>query len=457
MNALVETREQSNIMVVDGSALYRALIPRVLRTEMHNPNITACATAKQALNGLESANYSLITTPLMLPDMDGLEFCRRIHQSNRNRFTPIIVVSGDDNNRLLQEGFGAGVTDYFDKSWGYEEFVEFIKAFTQRNLDLTGKVLYVEDSPTQAMIAGGMMRRHGLQVIHVSSAEEAMELLHHAALEDRKFDLVVTDFFLEGKMTGGDLLHAIRVKYRYSQQELPVLVITIDNNQNKQVDIFRAGGNDFVAKPIVEEIFMARIRSLLTLKQQLVALLRQTEEMKRLAPTDALTGLHSKRYLLNNGGRFIIDPCNQPVWAIMADVDHFEDINDKLGHINGDRVLAALGKLLSTHFAKEAMAVRFGGEKFAVLLPNCPRLMAEDQTESLRRAAEELRPLGIPITISLGIASPLDHPGVNLNQLLGLADNALFAAKKADRNCAFVFATEGPRRLGSSASIESLL
>ncbi|MEO5574554.1 MAG: response regulator [Gammaproteobacteria bacterium] len=446
-HTLAETRKQNSVMVIDGSALYRTLIPRILRAEMRTEDITACASAQQALSCLKTS-YDLITTPLRLPDMDGLELCRRIHQSDTNRFTPIIVVSGEDNNRLLQEGFGAGVTDYFDKSRGYEEFIDFIKGFTLRNMDLTGKVLYVEDSPTQAMIAGGLMSKHGLQVTHVSSAEQAIKLLHAAALEDQQFDLVVTDFFLEGTMTGGDLLHAIRVKYRYSQQQLPVLVITIDNNQNKQVDIFHAGGNDFVAKPIVEEIFMARIRSLLTIKQQLVTLLRQTEEMKRLAPTDSLTGLHSKRYLLNNGGRFLIDPCNQPVWAILVDIDNFEDINDKLGHINGDRVIAAVGKLLARHFSKEAMAVRFAGEKFAVLVPACPKIKAESQVEDLRGCIEVLVPLNIPITVSIGIASPADHPGVNLNQLLGLADNALYVAKKAGRNCAYSFTPDGPRRLG---------
>lgn len=449
-HTLVESRKKNNVMVVDSSALYRTLIPRILHGEMRSVNITACASARQALGCLETANYKLITTPLMLPDMDGLELCRRIHQSDSNRFTPIIVVSGDDSTRLLQEGYDAGVTDYFDKARGYEEFVEFIRTFTLRNLDLSGKVLYVEDSPTQAMIAGGIMQRRGLEVTYASSAEQALKLLHKAALDEQQFDLVVTDFFLEGVMTGGDLLHAIRVKYHYSQHQLPVLVITIDNNLKKQVDIFHAGGNDFVAKPIVEEILMARIRSLLTIKQQFDTLMRQSEALKLPTKRDGLTGLFNKRYLLDNGGHFLLDPVNQPVWAIVLDIDRFKEINEKYGHITGDRLLVLLAKLFTQHFVKEAIVARFAGEQFAVLVPKCPRLEIGTQVEELRRSIDAENPMDIQVTISLGIASPADHLGVNLSQLLGLAEKALQAAAKTG-NCAHIFTAEGPRRLGVEA------
>ena len=79
--------------------------------------------------------------------------------------------------------------------------------------------------------------------------------------ETLSFDLVITDFYLEGAMTGGDLLHAIRAKYHLSQQELPVLVLTGSDDPGTQVEIFHAGGNDFVHKPIIEEILIARVRA----------------------------------------------------------------------------------------------------------------------------------------------------------------------------------------------------
>ncbi|MGD9000495.1 MAG: response regulator, partial [Granulosicoccaceae bacterium] len=323
---------QTSIMVVDGSEVSRTIISRILKNELENVRITACATAAEALSHLGNfERFDLITTSLMLPDLDGLDLCRKIRISERHHYTPVIVVSGDADTRLLREGFAAGVTDYFDKSSGYKQFVEFIKSFLQRNSGLVGKILYVEDSPTAAAITRRIMEKHGLKVVHVTHAEQALELLEGVAngwvSEDEGFDIIVTDFFLKGKLTGGDLLHAIRTRFHYSQQEMPVLVITVTDNQKKQAEVFHAGANDFVTKPIYEEIFIARIRSLLLIKQQFIALKHQAEEMSRLATTDSLTGVRSKRYLLDHGQKFFHGAKNQPVTAMIMDIDFFKKIN----------------------------------------------------------------------------------------------------------------------------------
>jgi DNA-binding response OmpR family regulator len=85
------------------------------------------------------------------------------------------------------------------------------------------------------------------------------------------FDLVVTDFYLKGAMNAANLLHAIRVQMRYSQQEMPVLVITAGDAEKNQIEAFRAGANDFVNKPFVNEILITRVRSLLSVAAQAVA------------------------------------------------------------------------------------------------------------------------------------------------------------------------------------------
>ncbi len=436
--------KQINIMVVGVS---RALLSGILRVEMSDANIVPCADGQQALRYLEADKYDLITTSYLLPDMDGLELCKRIRQGVTHRFTPVILVSGDVDNNLLREGYAAGITDYFDKSRGYAEFVEFIKAATKRNAGLVGRVLYAEDSPTSAEIAQRLMEKHGLHVTHVATAEQALELLQRASLEEQQFDIVITDFFLKGSMTGGDLLHAIRAKYHYSQQELPVLIITSDNNEKKQTEVFHAGANDFVAKPIVEEVLIARIRSLLLVRQQYSTLLRQAEEMKHLAATDSLTGVHSKRFLVDNGELFLVNQNNHPVCTFLIDIDHFKKINDNLGHIAGDHVLIALGALLNQHFANDAIVVRFGGEEFSILLPRCTLSEACARAEALRHEVETLRPRGISVTISLGVAANTDHPDANLTNLLSLADEALYAAKNGGRNCTYVYTPQGPQRL----------
>jgi len=424
-------------MVVDGSEVSRTIISRILKAEMPKTSIITCGSGEEALTHLAIERYDLITTSLMLPDMDGLDLARTARQSDNHHYTPIVVVSGDADERLLSEGFEAGVTDYFDKSLGYHEFVEFIKNITRRTAGLVGRVLYVEDSKTAAMVTRHIMEKHGLKITHTTNAEHALQLLDEAskqAPQDGGFDIIITDFYLQGKMTGGDLLHAVRTRLHYSHQEMPVLVVTVSDSAEKQAEVFHAGANDFVSKPIVEEILLARIYSLLLIKQQFNALRRQAEEMRIIAATDSLTGVKSKRYLLDNGETFLSDPNNHPVSVILLDIDHFKQINDNMGHITGDHVLANLGELLNESFPETSMVVRFGGEEFAILMSNISIETAKMKAEAIRRKVERLNPVNVPITISLGLASTIDHPSINLNDILQLADKALYAAKDSGRN-----------------------
>lgn len=436
-----------SIMVVDSSEVSRTIITRILCNEMDNTLITACGSGEEALTHLHRSQFDLVTTALMLPDMDGLDLTRAIRKTDSHHYTPIIVVSGDADNRLLREGFDAGVTDYFDKSMGYQAFVDFIQSFSRRNSGLVGRILYVEDSKTAALVTCTIMEKHGLKITHTIAAEKALQIVEQSLVadtpEEERIDIVVTDFFLKGRMTGGDLLHALRTRLHLSQQEMPVLVVTVSDNDERQAEVFHAGANDFVTKPIVEEVLIARIRSLLLIKHQFNALRHQTEEMRRIASTDSLTGVRSKRFLLDHGEKFILEKDNQPVWALLMDIDHFKRINDSLGHITGDHVLAALGELLNQSFPKNAMVIRFGGEEFAIIIPNLSAREIHSKAEVLRRKVELLKPMNVGITISIGMACTLDHPDINLSTLLSYADRALYAAKERGRNRICIFASDG--------------
>jgi len=438
------------ILIVDGSSLSRQILSRILRDEMTEVEVDLCQSGEEAAQKLESGNYNLITTALMLPDMDGLQLCRNIRASNEHKYTPVIVVSSDADERLLQEGFKAGVTDYFDKSDGYKAFGSFIKSFIQSNSNLIGHVLFIEDSKTAAAVICKILRKHGLKVTHTDSAEEAIDLLekqHHNEISTNKepahaFDLVITDFYLNGALTGGDLLYAIRTRFHYSQQKLPVLVITGNDDQTTQVKVFHAGGNDFVSKPILEEVIMARVRMLLLIHHQFEALQQQAERMRWIAATDSLTGVRSKRYLLDNGEEYIQNSANQPVWAMLIDIDFFKKVNDTLGHISGDHVLAELGAKLNQLFPID-MIIRFGGEEFAVLMINLDQQEALQQAEKLRKDIEILKPAGVKITVSIGLASTQDHPDSNLTKMLALADKALYHSKDNGRNRVSIYQPEG--------------
>jgi len=426
--------KSSRIMIVDRSEVARSIIAHILQKEMHDAYIVTCGSAEEALEYLHREKFDLITTSLLLPGLDGLDLCHEVRKSDKQHLTPVIVVSSDADTRLLREGFSAGVTDYFNKSLGYKRLVEFIKDVSQRHSGLVGRVLYVEDSLSTAQTTQTLMERHGLYITHTTNGEEALELLKEArdktdnAGEDEAFDVVFTDFFLEGQMTGGDLLYAIRTQLHYSRQEMPVLVITIADNEKCQAEIFHAGANDFITKPVIEEVLIARIKSLLLVKHQYNVLQRYSRDMYRLSITDSLTGVRNKPYLFEEGPSFINR--HSKVCMMMLDIDHFEIINDVQGHIIGDHVLHVVGKFLNDYFAnQEILVVRFAGKKFTVLLAECTLEKGKKIAEDLRKKVIALKPEGFDITVSVGLTSSEDVVETTLNTLISDADNALHTAQ----------------------------
>jgi two-component system cell cycle response regulator len=432
---------ESRILVVDSSAVSREIVARILRIEIEGSVVTTCGSGAEAMAAIASHHYNLMTTSLLLSDMDGLELCRQLRVSKTHHSIPVIAISGDADERLLKEGFSAGITDYFDKSQGYPEFAKFIKTFCQRNHGMVGRVLFIEDSKTAAMMTMRILEKHGLDITHVLSAEEGLALMQkmHRG-EGERFDIVVTDLYLKDEMTGGDLLQVLRKRLHYSQQELPVLMITGNDDTGTQIKAFHAGANDFVAKPLVEEVLMARIRSLLTIKQQYDALEEQAQKMECVASTDSLTGVRNRHYMLEHGEQLLKRAGGKDFWAMIIDIDHFKKINDNIGYLTGDHILAAMGALLNKQFP-DAMVVRFGGEEFSVLFSSTSREEAVRRGEVLRAAAEAMQPEGLYVTISIGVAGLEDHPSADLNSLLGLADKALFSAKESGRNR--VYLTQG--------------
>jgi len=161
--------------------------------------------------------------------------------------------------------------------------------------------------------------------------------------------------------------------------------------------------------------------------------------------TDALTELYNRRYLtrrleeeLARAQRYA-----QPLSCLFADVDHFKRINDTYGHAAGDEVLRELAARLRGHLRPSDVAVRFGGEEFALLLPQTALREAGRIAERIRGmvSGEPVRTRAglIPVTVSIGVAQARPELGqrrdVVGNALLAAADAALYQAKEQGRDC----------------------
>jgi CheY-like chemotaxis protein len=253
--------DSPRIMVVDGSKVVRKMIESLLIKDVPNVTVISCETGAEAKSALQEGVVDLVTTALRLPDMDGLELAHYVREHAPQAYIPIIVVSGDVQERLVSRSFGDDVTDYFDKSLGFAALTTFIHGYVAGSNDGGGEVLYVEDSKVVAMATRRMLEKNGLSVIHVISVEDAIAHLETAMAQGRipGPDIVLTDVYLKGGLTGADLLDQVRNVFCYAKSQLPILVMTGDDNPANQSALLRAGANDLVQKPIEERLLVTKL------------------------------------------------------------------------------------------------------------------------------------------------------------------------------------------------------
>ncbi len=249
------------VMVVDGSKLVRKLIADVLKRELPAVEVLGCASIAEAREALAAGAVNLVTTSLSLPDGDGLALARSVREAAGQAYVPVIVVSGDAQQHLVERRFTEYVTDYFDKSLGHEALATFIRGYVQPEPVVGATVLYIEDSRVVAEATKRMLERQQLKVVHVITAEEAFSLLTAESLgrTERRVDLVLTDVTLKGELNGRDVVERIRVDFDYGKRRLPVLVMTGDSNPYNQSELLRAGANDLVQKPIEERLLVTKV------------------------------------------------------------------------------------------------------------------------------------------------------------------------------------------------------
>ena len=163
-------------------------------------------------------------------------------------------------------------------------------------------------------------------------------------------------------------------------------------------------------------------------------------KFERHATTDALTNL-ANRHAMETAFPKLLEVCKEkgkPVAMMMIDVDNFKQFNDMLGHVAGDRALSIVSKILRAQFRNRDLLVRYGGDEFAVLLPDVKLDEAMAIGERVRRAISGETGDGsdsliqIPVRISMGVAQL--KPGASLDSLIRDADAALYRAKHAGRD-----------------------
>lgn len=310
-------------------------------------------------------------------------------------------------------------------------------------------ILIVDDEKTLRMMLSHAMQKEGYQVIEAISGEQCLDLC-----QQQLPDMILLDAILPG-IDGFTCCASLRTMF--GERCPPVLMITSLNDQESVDWAFDAGAADYVTKPIHWAVLRQRVRRILqatwamtelrqTMEHERV-LIEQLEianrELRRLASIDSLTQLANRR---------CFDEFLHQEWQrlrreqgflslILLDIDFFKSYNDTYGHQSGDECLKHVARLIEETIKRPAdLAVRYGGEEFAVILPNTPlegamhiarEIHAKVELAAIAHAGSQISP---HLTLSGGVATIIPSHQSALGDLIASADQALYRAKLQGRN-----------------------
>ncbi len=423
------------VLFVDHSKVFRSVWERMVLHAGHEPLIAT--NGLQALEILNEQPVDFICVSLSLPDIDGIRFTRQVRTLPSARETPLVLLTSSQDPTIRKRAFEAGVTDICPKTGIEELFYRASRWAVNDCKTLTGRVLYVEDSLTVTRVMTQLLENMGLEVDHFVSASDAF-----GHFDEKRHDLVISDILVEGNMSGIALVGELRKEYP-DKIRTPILAMSGMDDAIRRVELFRLGINDFITKPVIAEEAAARIRNLVVQKQLFDQVQQQRIQLYELAMTDPLTGLYNRNSLAEFAGKISAAANRHQIElsVIVIDLDHFKEVNDTHGHLVGDQVLASVGATLLAFCREEDFAVRFGGEEMLLIMPHCALEHAAERARQLNRKIAQLKPAGVAITASMGVSAKAIEQAVDLEQLIRVADQAVYAAKASGRNQVIVQGT----------------
>jgi diguanylate cyclase (GGDEF)-like protein len=286
------------------------------------------------------------------------------------------------------------------------------------------RVLIVDDDPAILRILAKSLEIDGYIVEQAIDGLDAL-----ARVEEEAPDFLITDWDMPG-LTGPELCRRVR------QLELPhyvyVLFVTGKSSQEEMIAGLEAGADDFVTKPVNRGELLARLRAG-------SRVLEVERKLSRQAHTDVLTGIATRRSFSDVCRREFerARRYDSPFSFVMLDVDYFKRVNDLFGHAAGDQALQDVAKTLVEHCRASDFPCRYGGEEFAVVLPETRESDAAIWANRVREAISALRVTlngkNVGLTASFGVAQLTDDV-TSTDQLINVADQALLVAKKSGRN-----------------------
>jgi diguanylate cyclase (GGDEF)-like protein len=342
------------------------------------------------------------------------------HKQAANRHFPVMLIStrGSFDARLAAARVGADC--YFTRPLDMMALMDRLDALTLSREARPYRILIIGDNAAAAEYHGTVLSGAGMEVRLLDKLTDMFRIL-----DEYRPELVLVDVAIVG-CSGADLAKLIRQNSAYL--DVPIAFLSDDADFSKQLDAIRSGADDFLVKPIEPA--------------QLVASLSSRAEryraLRRLIMRDSLTGLYNHSAIKEFLAREVSSSSRtgQPVALAMVDLDFFKRINDSHGHPVGDQVIRALSRLLQQRLRRGDVIGRYGGEEFAVVLPNTRASAALGVLDQIREAFANIRhhadQCEFGASFSAGVADVAAHR--DADTLFRAADAALYQAKRMGRN-----------------------
>lgn len=412
--------ERPLLLVIDSDRqLAREL---VIEAETQGVQAEVATNLSEARDKIERDNPNVV---LLDPSVgntiqEGLTLLAQV--SKQTPPVPVLVFTDHDSlsDRVAVARFGG--TAFLQKPVPSNQVLEAVAQVLQRTeTGAEAVVMVVDDDPQILAALRALLEPWGFKVITLEDPRRFWE-----KLEASSPDLLILDIKMP-YLSGVELCQVVRNDSRWGR--LPVLFLTAYTDANTVNQVFTAGADDFVSKPIVGPELLTRI----------INRLDRIKLLRSLAETDPLTTVSNRHRSTQDLDKFLrlSQRQNQPLCLAILDLDKFKQVNDRYGHATGDAVLRQVGQLLRQSFRGEDVVARWGGEEFVVGMYGMTR---NDGMQQLRRVLETLRqqeftaPDGskFQVTYSAGVAQyPEDGP--DLQSLYQSADAALYQAKATGR------------------------
>src|SRR6195952_5659303 len=358
-------RMTARILIVDDVSANTRLLEAKLVTEYYQ--VTSARDGFEALAAARNWQPDLILLDVMMPGIDGYECCRRLKNDPATMHIPVVMVTALGAPAERVRGLEAGADDFLTKPVQLETLMARVRSLirlkrlldewrargeTARTLGLGktlpsvpriagAKVLVVEDWDAGAQVLQDALELEGVITNRARDAAEALSMTARC-----RYALVV----LSLSMTAGDpLMLASQLRAGDETHEIPLLIIAEPDMKARLLRSFDLGANDWLLRPVDGNELRARARNQLRRKFYQDSLRDDLGHALEMALTDALTGLHNRRYLMRH--LQVLLSARQPghVAVLMLDLDDFKKVNDELGHVVGDRALQQVAAALRSN------------------------------------------------------------------------------------------------------------